>query len=179
MALIASLVMFLHHPCSVALAGRTLGMRFSSLHIVDARKACVPTTGQCARRALAFMLSLVTGGLGILYSLFDAEGRTLHDLLSGTARVRNRRASLFVFTPESVSLCANLFKASTDERAVDWRSVGGAAACASGATVGQGLPTIAQPARGGLPHGRRPLPSALRRPRAPAPAHVCAHRARA
>jgi uncharacterized RDD family membrane protein YckC len=88
MALIAALVMFLYHTCSVALAGRTLGMRFSSLHIVDARKACVPTTGQCARRALAFMLSLVTGGLGILYSLFDAEGRTLHDLLSGTVVVR-------------------------------------------------------------------------------------------
>src|SRR5215207_497115 len=88
MALIAALVMFLYHTCSVALAGRTPGMRLAGLHAVDARKACVPTTGQCARRALAYMLSLATGGLGILYSLFDAEGRTVHDILSGTVVVR-------------------------------------------------------------------------------------------
>lgn len=88
MALIAALVMFLYHTCSVALAGRTLGMRFCALHAVDASKASVPTTGQCMRRAFVYMLSLATGGLGILYSLFDAEGRTLHDILSGTVVVR-------------------------------------------------------------------------------------------
>lgn len=88
MALIAGLVMFLYHTCSVALAGRTFGMRFCGLQAVDARKASVPTTGQCARRALVYMLSLATGGLGILYSLFDAEGRTAHDILSGTVVVR-------------------------------------------------------------------------------------------
>lgn len=88
MALIAALVMFLYHTCSVALAGRTSGMRLGGLQAVDARKASVPTTGQCARRALVYMLSLATGGLGILYSLFDAEGRTLHDILSGTVVIR-------------------------------------------------------------------------------------------
>ncbi|HWS89497.1 MAG TPA: RDD family protein, partial [Pyrinomonadaceae bacterium] len=88
MALIAALLMFLYHTCSVALAGHTPGMRLCSLRAVDARKACVPTTGQCARRALVYMLSLATGGLGILYSLFDAEGRTAHDILSGTVVVR-------------------------------------------------------------------------------------------
>ncbi|MFL6255166.1 MAG: RDD family protein [Pyrinomonadaceae bacterium] len=89
MALIAALVMFLYHTCAVALAGRTPGMRLCALHIVDARKACVPTTGQCARRAIVYMLSLATGGLGLLYSLFDAEGRTAHDILSGTVVVRD------------------------------------------------------------------------------------------
>lgn len=88
MALIAATVMFLYHTCSVALAGRTPGMRMCELHAVDARKASVPTTGQCARRALVYMLSLAAGGLGILYSLFDAEGRTVHDILSGTVVVR-------------------------------------------------------------------------------------------
>jgi uncharacterized RDD family membrane protein YckC len=34
------------------------------------------------------MLSLATLGLGLLYSLFDAEGRTAHDILSGTVIVR-------------------------------------------------------------------------------------------
>ncbi|HEX8337936.1 MAG TPA: RDD family protein [Pyrinomonadaceae bacterium] len=88
MGLIAATVMFLYHTCSVALAGRTPGMRLCALHAVDARKASVPTTGQCARRALGYMLSLAAGGLGILYALFDAEGRTLHDILSGTVVVR-------------------------------------------------------------------------------------------
>lgn len=88
MALIAGLVMFLYHTCSVALASRTLGMRLLGLHAVDARKASVPTTGQCMRRAFVYMLSLATAGLGILYSLFDAEGRTAHDILSGTVVVR-------------------------------------------------------------------------------------------
>ncbi|HEX7956894.1 MAG TPA: RDD family protein, partial [Pyrinomonadaceae bacterium] len=38
MALIAALVMFLYHTCSVALAGRTLGMSLCGLQAVDARK---------------------------------------------------------------------------------------------------------------------------------------------
>ncbi|MCA1620119.1 MAG: RDD family protein [Acidobacteria bacterium] len=88
MALIAALVMFLYHTCSVALAGRTLGMSLCGLQAVDARKASVPTTGQCMRRALVYMLSLATAGLGIIYALFDAEGRTAHDILSGTVVVR-------------------------------------------------------------------------------------------
>ncbi|HEX8720984.1 MAG TPA: RDD family protein, partial [Pyrinomonadaceae bacterium] len=88
MALIAALVMFLYHTCSVALAGRTLGMSLCGLQAVDAHKACVPTTGQCMRRAFVYMLSLAAGGLGLLYSLFDAEGRAAHDILSGTVVVR-------------------------------------------------------------------------------------------
>jgi uncharacterized RDD family membrane protein YckC len=88
MAAIAATAMFLYHTCALALAGRTAGMALCSLHAVDARKACVPTTGQCARRALVYMLSLATLGLGLLYSLFDAEGRTAHDILSGTIIVR-------------------------------------------------------------------------------------------
>lgn len=88
MGAIVVVVMFLYHTCSVALAGRTWGMSLCSLHVVDADTASAPTTGQCMRRALVFMLSLATLCLGILYSLFDAEGRTAHDILSGTVIVR-------------------------------------------------------------------------------------------
>jgi len=85
---VVAVVMFLYHTCSVALAGRTWGMALCSLRVVDSRTALVPTTGQCARRALAYILSLATAGLGILYSLFDAERRTAHDILSGTVIVK-------------------------------------------------------------------------------------------
>ena len=85
---IVAAVMFLYHTCSVALAGRTWGMALCSLRAVDSRAALAPTTGQCARRALVYILSLATAGLGLLYSLFDAEGRAAHDILSGTVVVR-------------------------------------------------------------------------------------------
>ena len=81
-------VMFLYLTGSTALAGRTLGMKLFSLHTVDAATALAPSTGQSMRRTLVYMLSLVTFGLGILYALFDAEGRTAHDHLSGTVIVR-------------------------------------------------------------------------------------------
>jgi len=85
---IVAVVMFLYHTCSVALAGRTWGMALCSLRVVDSRTALVPTTGQGARRALVYILSLATAGLGLLYSLFDTEGRTAHDILSGTVIVK-------------------------------------------------------------------------------------------
>jgi uncharacterized RDD family membrane protein YckC len=88
MAAIVLVVMFLYHTCSVALASRTLGMKLFRLHVVDAGTARVPTTWQCARRAFVYILSLAAFGLGLLYSLVDAEGRTAHDLLSRTVVVK-------------------------------------------------------------------------------------------
>ncbi|HEV2801990.1 MAG TPA: RDD family protein [Pyrinomonadaceae bacterium] len=81
---IVVVLMFLYLMAATALAGRTWGMSLVSLRTVDARTGMAPTTGQCIRRAVAYMLSLATGGLGLLYALFDAEGRAAHDHLSGT-----------------------------------------------------------------------------------------------
>jgi uncharacterized RDD family membrane protein YckC len=78
------LVLFLYLVVSTGLIGRTLGMHLFSLRAVDARSALVPTTGQSMRRAVFYMLSLATFGLGLFYALFDAERRTAHDHLSGT-----------------------------------------------------------------------------------------------
>ena len=88
MAAIIGLVMFLYLMGSTALAGYTWGMSLFCLRAVDARSAMAPTTGQAIRRALFYMLSLVTIGLPLLYAFFDAEGRTTHDHLSGTIIVR-------------------------------------------------------------------------------------------
>jgi uncharacterized RDD family membrane protein YckC len=82
------IVMFLYLTTSTALAGRTWGMSLVSLRAVDVDTGLPPTTRQSVTRAIAYMLSLATLGLGILYALFDAEGRTAHDHLSGTAVVR-------------------------------------------------------------------------------------------
>ncbi|HKC63588.1 MAG TPA: RDD family protein [Pyrinomonadaceae bacterium] len=82
-------VMFLYLTASTALMGRSWGMSLVSLHPVDADTGLPPTTKQAVGRAIFYIASLVTLGLGILYALFDAEGRTVHDHLSSTAVVRD------------------------------------------------------------------------------------------
>jgi uncharacterized RDD family membrane protein YckC len=64
-------------------------MSLFKLHTVDAETALAPTTGQCVRRTLLYILSLAAFGLGLLYALFDRERRTAHDHLSGTVVVRH------------------------------------------------------------------------------------------
>ena len=86
---IVLVVMFLYLTASTALAGRTWGMRLVSLRAVDAETGLPPTTKQAVGRALLYIASLVTLGFGILYALFDAEGRTAHDHLSSTVVVRD------------------------------------------------------------------------------------------
>jgi uncharacterized RDD family membrane protein YckC len=81
---IVLVLMFLYLMTATALAGRTWGMSLVSLRTVDAESGLAPTTGQCIRRAFAYMLSLATLGIGLLYAFFDAEGRAAHDHLSGT-----------------------------------------------------------------------------------------------
>jgi uncharacterized RDD family membrane protein YckC len=82
-------VMFLYLTASTALIGRTWGMSRVSLHAVDAETGRPPTTKQSVGRAILYIVSLLSFGLGILYALFDAEGRAVHDLLSGTVVVRD------------------------------------------------------------------------------------------
>jgi uncharacterized RDD family membrane protein YckC len=88
MGSIVLIVMFLYLTASTALAGRTWGMSLTSLRAVDADTGLPPTTKQSVGRAILYITSLITLGLGILYALYDAEGRTVHDRLSGTAVVR-------------------------------------------------------------------------------------------
>jgi uncharacterized RDD family membrane protein YckC len=81
-------IMFLYLTASTALSGRTWGMSVVSLRPVDVNTGLPPTTKQAVSRALLYMASLITAGLGILYALFDAEGRAAHDHFSGTVVVR-------------------------------------------------------------------------------------------
>lgn len=86
---IVALVMFLYLTASTALAGRTWGMALVSLRAVDAHTGVLPTTKQSILRAFVYMLSLAACGLGLFYALLDAEGRAVHDHLSGTVVVRD------------------------------------------------------------------------------------------
>jgi uncharacterized RDD family membrane protein YckC len=82
------IIMFLYLTTSVSLGGRTWGMSLLSLRTVDVDSGLPPTPRQSVTRAFAYMLSLITFGLGPLYAIVDAEGRGIHDHLSGTTVVR-------------------------------------------------------------------------------------------
>ena len=86
---VALTVMFLYVTVATAATGRSVGQWLLSLRTVDARNGLIPTVGQCARRAFAFIISFALAGLGFLLALIDAEGRALHDHFSGTITVRN------------------------------------------------------------------------------------------
>jgi uncharacterized RDD family membrane protein YckC len=89
MAGITVVVGFLYLTFSTALAGRTLGMKLFGIRAVDVRSGLMPSGSQSARRALGYILSLATAGLGIFYGLVDAERRTAHDHFSGTIVVHD------------------------------------------------------------------------------------------
>lgn len=67
--------------------GQTLGMRPWRLKVtaVDGSRAGV---GALSLRYAVATISLAAGGLGFLWSLFDRERRTWHDLASRTVLVR-------------------------------------------------------------------------------------------
>jgi uncharacterized RDD family membrane protein YckC len=76
---------FIYLTMSVALTGRTWGMRSLSLRVIDTRTGLIPTGGQSAGRALVYLISLCMAGVGILYALLSREGYTAHDRLTRTA----------------------------------------------------------------------------------------------
>ena len=81
---IALALMFSYLTISIALTGRTLGMRLLSLRTIDVRTGLIPTGGQAMKRAVGYIFSLATFGIGIIYALIDREGRTMHDRFSKT-----------------------------------------------------------------------------------------------
>jgi uncharacterized RDD family membrane protein YckC len=86
---IVAATMFLYETVSTALTGRTLGMRLTSLRSIDIRTRLIPTGSQSAGRALVYVLSLTTLGLGFLATFVRGEGKSMHDRLSRTAVVRD------------------------------------------------------------------------------------------
>lgn len=81
---IVATTMFAYFTVSIALTGRTLGMRLLSVRTIDARTGLIPTGGQAIKRALSYIFSLALFGLGLAFALVDRDHRTLHDRFSNT-----------------------------------------------------------------------------------------------
>lgn len=87
-AVTCAVVMFIYLTTSVALYGRTFGMRIFALEVVDIEGEDYPTIHQAAVSSCVYILSLALGGIGFVTLPFNADRRAVHDLLSGTIVVR-------------------------------------------------------------------------------------------
>jgi uncharacterized RDD family membrane protein YckC len=83
-----AVTMFIYMTMSIALTGRTLGMRMLSLRTIDLQTGLIPTGGQAIKRAIGFVFSLAFLGVGQGYALIDPDQRTVYDRLSNTIVVR-------------------------------------------------------------------------------------------
>jgi uncharacterized RDD family membrane protein YckC len=86
---IVVVTMLAYHIISIALTGRTLGMRMLSLRTIDIRTDLIPTGGQSIKRAFGYLFSLIPLGLGLMFAFIDPDGRAIHDRFSKTLVVRN------------------------------------------------------------------------------------------
>ena len=69
-------------------AGRTLGQRLLSTHVVD-RHGRRPSVLAASLRTATQLVGFVAAALGPLWIAFDSERRAVHDLVAGTYVVRS------------------------------------------------------------------------------------------
>ncbi len=68
-------------------ANQTMGMMVTDLKVVRARGER-PSIGQVVARTIAFLISTLALGLGLIWAVFDRKSLCLHDRISGTEVVR-------------------------------------------------------------------------------------------
>lgn len=73
----------LYQLYSAGMTGQTLGMRLMGIRVISSRGR-PPGAALGMIRVLALAVSVLPGGLGWLWALFDREHRALHDHLAGT-----------------------------------------------------------------------------------------------
>jgi len=71
------------------IAGQTLGMRLVRIRLISPRGRA-PGAVRGLVRVLVFAVSVLPGGLGWLWAIFDREHRALHDYLAGTYVILDR-----------------------------------------------------------------------------------------
>jgi uncharacterized RDD family membrane protein YckC len=72
-------------------ASATPGKMLVSAKIVDARTGGPLGTGQCIARYFAYLVSILSFGLGFVWIAFDPRKQAWHDKLAGTVVIRKAR----------------------------------------------------------------------------------------
>ena len=70
----------------------TPGKMLISAKIIDAETGSAPTVGQCIGRYLAYFISILPLGLGLLWIAFDKRKQGWHDKLAGTVVVYQKKS---------------------------------------------------------------------------------------
>jgi uncharacterized RDD family membrane protein YckC len=70
-----------------AVAGQSVGKMVTGLRVVKLNGERAPVAAILLRQTAGYLLTLITGGLGLFLSVFSSKGRALHDLISGTVVV--------------------------------------------------------------------------------------------
>lgn len=68
-------------------AGQSLGKMIVGIRIITGSGERASAGKIALRQVIGYPLTLLTGGLGFLLSVFSSKGRSLHDLISGTVVV--------------------------------------------------------------------------------------------
>lgn len=77
-------------------AGCTLGKAAMGLRVVQKDGHRLSFASAMLRHLIGYPLTLLTGGLGFLLAIFNAKGRSLHDLIAGTVVVQASKKQLKV-----------------------------------------------------------------------------------
>ncbi len=72
------------------LSGQTIGMMLTGIRIVNTSGGRASTRSILIRHSIGYLLTLLTFGLGFVITLFNSQGRALHDYLAGTVVVHGR-----------------------------------------------------------------------------------------
>jgi uncharacterized RDD family membrane protein YckC len=89
-----------------AFTGRTVGKWVTGLRVERADGRPLSLGRACLRHLVGYPATALTFGLGFLVSAFTADGRALHDYLSGTAVMRERRGARRVLVPQKTKTAA-------------------------------------------------------------------------
>lgn len=73
------------------ISSQTIGKMLTGLRIVKTDGTSPSFMRLLNRHLIGYPLTLLTGGLGLILSIFNSEGRALHDYLAGTVVVYGRR----------------------------------------------------------------------------------------
>lgn len=87
-ALLLGLTNFVIFPM---FSGQTLGKLLTGLKVVDMEGDFPSFWKLLLRHSVGYFLTLLTGGLGFLLSVFNLKGRALHDFLAGTIVIYGQR----------------------------------------------------------------------------------------
>ncbi|PYS86546.1 MAG: hypothetical protein DMF62_15535 [Acidobacteria bacterium] len=81
-------VMFVYFTATIAIVGRTFGMKLFAIEIIDAEANELPSLHQAAVNSAVYILSLMLLGIGFVPLFFNEERRAMHDIVAGTLLIR-------------------------------------------------------------------------------------------